>query len=215
MSSRRRRVSMLVMCLIIAVGVVSAAVWSAVGHREAITRSHLIEKDVDEDTSPPNGADTNAIPAPFVRQPIPREPGFAPVPIAVEIGHDLQPIGPNKEHEVRTYAEVVLPRSPDQLNVRIGITNGLGGVNADILLDPKTKSGQVVVMNCYDIAPFYRPWSDVRGVVRITSWSLRVGTLFEIDLHGKAEGTEGDLHLCAPLLVRSLVPVREDHSGFR
>lgn len=202
-----RRVGMLILGLFIAVGASSAAIWSAVRRSETITRSHFVEPEVDGDTISPNVEVDEPDPGPFVRKPLPRKPGLVPVPIAVEIGHDLHPIGPNEEHE-RTYAEVAMQsRTPEQVLVRIGTTTGYGGVTADVMFDLKAKSAQITVVDWCHISPEAEPWSEVHGTVRITSWSLRAGTLFEIDLHGKAERWEGDFRLCAPLEARAFVPV--------
>jgi hypothetical protein len=208
MNKRRLRVGMLLMCLIIAIGAVSAAVLSGLGRGEATTRSQSVEKDVDESTSLPDEEIMEPIPGPFVRKPPPRAPGFVPVPIAVEIGHELQPVGPNDKDE-RTYAEVAMQTlAADQAHVRIGTTNGYGGVTADVMLDLKARSAQITVVDWCHIWPEPRPWSEVNGTVRLTSWSQRAGTLFEIDLHGKTEEWEGNLRLCAPLEARAYVPVR-------
>jgi hypothetical protein len=207
MNQRRLRVGLLVLGLTMAVGAMSSAVWSGIHIPESITRSRFVDHDVGGEAGPARRKVAEVEPKPFVRAPVPER--MIGVSMPVTRANDLKLIGPDQEGKQWTYA-VLKPRENKQENpmVRIGITNGREGPLAEVQFDSEGLTLTVIALNEADAGGSYTTWSDLKGVVRVSSWPLEEHSRVEVDLRGDTDGREEELHVCAPLTASTFEPLQ-------
>jgi hypothetical protein len=210
-TERHRRVGGLVLVLTLGWGALCLALWSGSHLSETQTLSKFVEHDLDVEASPRITGSAECPPKPFVRAALSNEWILGEL-MEVDENPELKLFGPDKEGQLWTFANLLPTEevSYGRLGIiaRIGITNGHRGPLAEIEFDDVDHTASVLALNEEDSGSSYTRWTDVKGVVQVSSWVLDEHARIAVDLRGKVDGHEAELRVCAPLSVSFFQPLQ-------